>query len=400
MTQPDFYATLPFVTSFEDITKLKKYRPVPKSWHVIITDIKGSTEAIAQGKYKDVNTIGAFSIIAVLNAVGNLEIPFVFGGDGATMLVPSEVLEPAKSALLATKTLAKDMFEMQLRVGIVPVEDVLARNVELNIMKFRASQFYHQAMFNGNGVSQAEKMVKAEDSKYELKATNPNADYTGLECRWQDIYSPYGETVSIIVKATTDNNKHDSDVYKKILEAIHETYGTDEEFHPVAANQLRLMINARKSAEANVRAHGIIGRTLYRIKVQITCIVASLMMKSGIRIRDFNLALYKQLLIATTDYKKFDDVLRIIMAGTKAQREQLTLRLETMRSKGLLVYGIHVSDRALMTCLVFERYGKQVHFVDGADGGYAMAAKQMKMQMKKARHRPDLNRGIPCEKRD
>jgi hypothetical protein len=35
-----------------------------------------------------------------------------------------------------------------------------------------------------------------------------------------------------------------------------------------------------------------------------------------------------------------------------------------------------------MTCLVFERGGRQVHFVDGADGGYALAAKDMKQRMK------------------
>ena len=44
-------------------------------------------------------------------------------------------------------------------------------------------------------------------------------------------------------------------------------------------------------------------------------------------------------------------------------------------------------DRALMTCLVFEREGRQVHFVDGADGGYALAAKAMKARMKRSHFR-------------
>jgi hypothetical protein len=35
-----------------------------------------------------------------------------------------------------------------------------------------------------------------------------------------------------------------------------------------------------------------------------------------------------------------------------------------------------------MTCLVFERDGRQVHFVDGADGGYTLAAKKMKERMR------------------
>jgi hypothetical protein len=34
-----------------------------------------------------------------------------------------------------------------------------------------------------------------------------------------------------------------------------------------------------------------------------------------------------------------------------------------------------------MTCLVFERNGNQVHFIDGADGGYAIAAKGMKQRI-------------------
>jgi hypothetical protein len=38
-----------------------------------------------------------------------------------------------------------------------------------------------------------------------------------------------------------------------------------------------------------------------------------------------------------------------------------------------------------MTCLVFERNGRQVHFVDGADGGYAVAAKAMKRRINSKR---------------
>jgi hypothetical protein len=45
------------------------------------------------------------------------------------------------------------------------------------------------------------------------------------------------------------------------------------------------------------------------------------------------------------------------------------------------VYGLHTSKTALMTCLVFDRFGKQVHFVDGSNGGYTLAAKQLKTQL-------------------
>jgi hypothetical protein len=42
------------------------------------------------------------------------------------------------------------------------------------------------------------------------------------------------------------------------------------------------------------------------------------------------------------------------------------------------VYGLHVTDHALMTCLVFNYSGKHLHFIDGADGGLFLAAKQFK----------------------
>ncbi|MCJ2541500.1 DUF3095 family protein [Synechococcus bigranulatus str. 'Rupite'] len=59
----------------------------------------------------------------------------------------------------------------------------------------------------------------------------------------------------------------------------------------------------------------------------------------------------------------------------------MTQYLETRFRQGELAYGIHISDRALLTCLVFERDGRQVHFVDGADGGYALAARDLKTRL-------------------
>jgi hypothetical protein len=49
-----------------------------------------------------------------------------------------------------------------------------------------------------------------------------------------------------------------------------------------------------------------------------------------------------------------------------------------LQQEGKIYFGLHVSDRALVTCLV----GSQaVHLVDAADGGYALAAKQIKQQI-------------------
>jgi hypothetical protein len=46
---------------------------------------------------------------------------------------------------------------------------------------------------------------------------------------------------------------------------------------------------------------------------------------------------------------------------------------------GTCRYGIHRQEAALMTCIVPSSLDRDhVHFVDGASGGYAMAAAMLK----------------------
>jgi len=47
--------------------------------------------------------------------------------------------------------------------------------------------------------------------------------------------------------------------------------------------------------------------------------------------------------------------------------------------RGEIVYGLHRADSALMTCLVFSlEKAEHIHFVDGSDGGFTSAAKNLK----------------------
>ena len=78
-------------------------------------------------------------------------------------------------------------------------------------------------------------------------------------------------------------------------------------------------------------------------------------------------------MVSTTDHEKFDDVIRMILSGDITKRQKLETYLNPLHGERKINFGIHVSEKAHMTCLVFQRNGKQVHFIDGADGGYALA---------------------------
>ena len=88
---------------------------------------------------------------------------------------------------------------------------------------------------------------------------------------------------------------------------------------------------------------------------------------------------YRVELRDNTDYRRFDDTLRILIDCSREQADKSDLLLAQHAQSGALKYGLHRSDTALMTCLVFNlENSEHIHFVDGSDGGFTAAAKKMK----------------------
>jgi len=389
MSNEQFYSDLPALDQFVDTTNIANFVSVPSDWIVVITDIVGSTQAIESGRYKDVNLLGASSIAVVLNQTAGIEIPYVFGGDGASILIPPTLVDRVKATLRTLQQLAQAEFQFTLRVGIVPIGVIIKAGYDVKIAKLKISPHYNQAMFAGGGLNYATDLIKATAtaSLYQLNDAEPApADLTGLECRWQSIPSKHGETVSLMVLATTHQPVQDHVTYREVVEKIYAIYGRDEEFHPVSRDRLKLALNSKSLlSEMKIRAGtgDWLKRWLYLSQIQLENILGLIFMGLKLKIGKMNWGFYKALVTTTSDYKKFDDMLRMIISGTTEQRQQLTQYLEDRLKQGELVYGIHTATSALMTCLVFERNGCQVHFIDGAEGGYAVAAKSLKAQLKR-----------------
>lgn len=390
MNSETFYSELPLLDNFIKIADLANFVDVPDDWYIVVTDIRGSTKAIEAGKYKEVNLLGACSIAAVLNVAGKTEIPFVFGGDGASLLICPSLLPAAKIALLATKQMAKTEFNMDLRVGAVPVKVVVAANFPVKIAKFKVSENYSQAVFSGGGLTRAAELIKDQVAgkiykfKNKKNGVSPTADFSGLECRWQDIPSKYGEIVTLLVMVREDFGQQSHEFYRKIIKKIEYIYGKENSLNPIDSENLKLTLNSAKLIkETLVRASNAswLDRQMYLSKIQLETALGSLLMNLKVKTEELDWGVYKDIAIAATDYRKFDDMLRMVISGNEWRRKKLTRYLERNYREGKLVYGLHVADRALMTCLVFERNGQQVHFIDGADGGYALAAKDMKQRM-------------------
>lgn len=379
-----FYATLPVITDFEAITRAESYAVLPGDWHVALCDVCNSTAAVADGKYRNVNSIGAAAITAVINAAGDVDIPFSFEGDGAVLCVPQRLLAGTRAALARTQQVARDAFGLDLRIATVPVADIPA-GFAVRVARYRVSGNYLQAVFSGGGLAWADAVIKdpATGAQYLIApgSVEPHGNFDGFECRWEDIPSRHGETVSLMVLALHYDPERAAAVYRNVIRKVREIYGDDEACHPVAVPELAMTLKADLLAdELGVRtgkASGS-GRWLRLMKTRLIVLLGKVLMGCGIRTRETDWGRYKATLARNSDVRKFSDVYRQILSGTAAQRLALDGWLQAQFKSRQLLYGLHVADRAHMTCLVFDYAGRHLHFIDGADGGLFLAAKAFK----------------------
>ncbi len=395
MNSETFYLDLPVTENFSEVSNPKIYSGLPDDWHVVVTDVKDSTKAIEQGGYKVVNLLGASSIIAMLNLMKSFSLPFVFGGDGATICLPPSLVERAKRSLVATKQMATEVYGLDLRVGIVPLRYIRECGYDVLVARYRVSENFVQAVFSGGGLQFAEECIKDPSTgapfRLEVGDAEPEADFSGLECRWQNVPSSRGEIVTLIVQAVGNDEGSKNNTYREVIRTIGEVYGTDAMCRPVREQDLSMTLDEKQLAgESNVRSYrkGTLYRLWYWFKIRYAVITGWFLMKMKTATKNVQWGNYKKEVAANTDYKKFDDKLRQVLSGTEQQRQQLTAILERKFQRNELAYGIHASQTALVTCLIFNYNGAHVHLVDSDNGGYAVAAIQMKNQLKHLKLNP------------
>lgn len=268
-----FYEALDARSDFAAITDRKAYKPAPDDWLIAVTDIRNSTDAIEQGKYREVNLVGACSIICLLNLAPDTDLPFSFGGDGAAILIPPDLETGATEALAATRPMAEREFNLDLRLGMMPVSDVRGDDVDVRVAKVQVSPDYNQAVFEGGGLARAEALVKdafvADRSRIEQSTADPDADFSGPECRWEDVPSQHGETVTLLVKATTGDAEQNRAVYQDVIRLVDDIYEGAEQYRPIGVDTLEPTYSLeRLEGETNIRNEpGWLGRQKYRLDI-------------------------------------------------------------------------------------------------------------------------------------
>jgi hypothetical protein len=111
----------------------------------------------------------------------------------------------------------------------------------------------------------------------------------------------------------------------------------------------------------------------------LRAILARLGTLLGVPIGGFHEARFRRELVENTDFRKFDDCLRMTVDCSSELADVIDARLEEAQRRGACFFGTHRQLTAILTCFVpSPTQANHVHFVDGASGGYAFAAVNLK----------------------
>jgi hypothetical protein len=371
-----FYGSIPVFRGFGSLMDPALYSPLPEDWIIGIADVVESTKAIAEQRYKAVNMAGASVIAAVTNALAGREYPFVFGGDGASFAVSPHDLERARDALAATAAWVKEDLDLVLRVALVPLSSVRAQGLDVRVARFAPSPNLSYAMFSGGGLGWAEAAMKRGEFAVPAAPPGTQPDLSGLSCRFEEIPSVRGLILSILVVPAAGA---DPAAFRQLIEdVIALVENSPQAGRPVPPDGpvirwppkgLDFEARTRRGGSLMARRVRVLGRTLLYF----------LIMRSGIKVGGFVPQIYLRQVVENSDFRKYDDGLRMILDCTPDLERALEQRLQLAAARKIIRYGLHRQDAAMMTCFTPSALrSDHVHFIDGARGGYASAATVLK----------------------
>jgi hypothetical protein len=380
MTVPNgsdgFYGGIPVFRGFSKLMDPALYSPLPDDWMIGVADIVESTKAIAEARYKAVNMAGAAIIAAVTNALDGREFPFVFGGDGASFAVSPDDAARAREALAATAVWVKDDLNLMMRVALVPVSAIRAQGLDVRVARFGPSPNLSYAMFSGGGINWAEAAMKRGEFTVAAAPSGTQPDLTGLSCRFEEIPSIRGLILSVLVMPARGA---DPAAFRKAIEdviALVERSPDAGRPVPPGGPPLRWPPAGMEYEARAARGNSLLRR---RAVVAVYTLWAYVVMRFGIKVGKFVPQAYVQQLVENSDFRKYDDGLRMVLDCTPELENALTQCLATAAAAGTVRYGMYRQDAAMMTCFTPSvMRSDHVHFIDGARGGYASAATALK----------------------
>uniref|UniRef100_A0A7S1UMT2 DUF3095 domain-containing protein n=1 Tax=Grammatophora oceanica TaxID=210454 RepID=A0A7S1UMT2_9STRA len=378
----ELYEDLESFSDFSSLSQEKYYVKLPSDWSVIIAYVVDAEEKEGNN-YKEVNSMGGGCVTAVKNALNGKQVPYVFTGDGGSFAVPADCYDRAVGALLSFRQLVRKNFKSDLCIGSMTVGEIEEQSqTTVEVARYEIAHGVCIALFRGGGLAYASTQVgrvSAGEHNIEDDAVPPvQVALDGLSCRWKPMPSKHGTVLSILVYENPD--RINSGVYDDVLHEL-DCILDFKRSNPAHMDKSGFK-SVRTMMKDDKKFHFSRCNMSYFARFAEMCLGVVVYRWGILKNAVFNSQYYRFSQREHADYRKFDDMLRMVVDCTLDQAKAIEFVLQDRFNQGHLFYGIFSSSHAVMTCLLEGlEDGQHIHFMDGADGGYTMAAKAMREQM-------------------
>jgi hypothetical protein len=357
------------------------FSEIPNTWHVVVVDIENSTQSVDAGKHHQINLTATGAIISVLNTIRkekkNIEIPYFFGGDGATFIVPAALLNKITVVLENYSLHIKRNIDLTLRVGHTSIKNLSAENSTLKIVKHQLTEQLAIPIVLGNGLKKAEEIIK--NTFVAIDYGNFKKDLLnleGMECRWKQINPTQTKNKVVCLLLDSINETSQRELYRDILTEMDTIFGTFKSRQPIASTNLKLNFSLFKIWE-EMKISLVDKNWIYLFKNWISTLIG----KWFLNLTEDGKQYLKQIGQLSHTFM-LDGMINTIFTAEQDKIDLFIAYLNQLEKDKKIIFGIHVTHASIMSCYVLDRKTKHAHFVDGTEGGYTSAAKMYKTKLR------------------
>jgi hypothetical protein len=294
-------------------------------------------------------------------------------------MVPPQRQQAMRQALARVRGAAWREHGMQLRVGMVPVAALRSQGCDVRVARYEPTPGNSFGVFAGGGVSVLEDAIRGRGwpelgalaEVPEMLDDGAPVDLSGLSCRWAPLRSQHGKMLTLIIDGADDPGA----LFAEVMRLA----GQDGDPRPARPQTLRaawppegFMLEARAR-----RGGGWL--PWWTLRVLAETLLAKLVIERGRPVGGFDPERYRLEIRSNTDFCLHDRTLCLVIDCALPRIDEIRRHVQACAAARRFDWGMHVSDTALMTCLVTsESEGLHVHFIDGGGGGYTTAARQLK----------------------
>jgi hypothetical protein len=373
---------LPSIADFaNDGVDPAHYARLADDWALAVADIVGSTKLAAAGRDKDVNFVagGAVAVLGEAARRGDEAVACQFGGDGAIAAVPPDRLDATRAALAALAHWAASEFQIDLRVGLVPVAALRAKNLDAFVALRDFGNRNTFGLFLGDGIVAADSWVKHDAQWRIAPAAGELVGLEGLSCRWQPVASRNGTVLCVIADPVAAGSAGIASL-GRVLRAIDAcANGMDTAPLGDGTPLLPRFMPSLAALSREARA-AVPGKRAARVATaMLGALIAYVVHLCGGRVGAIDIRRYRHDMAERSDHRKAAGGPRLVLDVSEDAATRIEAVLAAAEAAGEIRYGTARADATTVTCLVGDfAADRHVHFVDGAGLGFWRASEMLK----------------------